>query len=179
MNLCRCGCGTHVARQWVKGHHWSARRFYNYIPEDRGHSSPCWIWQGVPEASGYARVQYRGRRWAVHRAFYTQLVGEIPPGLTIDHLCRTRLCVNPEHLEPVTHVENAKRGRIAQDTDGTSKGKIWDQSELRQLASLSAVGLSDKEISSSLGRSPAAVSAARHAYGIRKRIKCPEGRTVK
>jgi hypothetical protein len=46
-----------------------------------------------------------------HRASYTALVGVIPPGLFMDHLCRTRCCVNPAHLEPVTNRENTKRGK--------------------------------------------------------------------
>ena len=63
----------------------------------------CWRWTG-PTAGGYGRVQIYAHRW-----MYEREVGPIPDGLQIDHLCRNPLCVNPEHLEPVTHAENQRR----------------------------------------------------------------------
>lgn len=79
--------------------------------EDRGYSSPCWVWQLSTASNGYARgkVPGRGRLMAVHRAAYEELVGPIASGLEIDHLCRVRACCNPDHLEPVTHAENMRR----------------------------------------------------------------------
>lgn len=68
--------------------------------------SGCWIWQGSVSNTGYGRI---GSRYA-HRVSYERSNGPIPDGLTIDHLCRTTLCVNPDHLEPVTHRENVLRG---------------------------------------------------------------------
>lgn len=55
---------------------------------------------------------FRKRQWLAHRASYTMHVGEIPEGLTIDHLCRVRSCVRPEHLEPVTLIENLRRAEV-------------------------------------------------------------------
>lgn len=71
----------------------------------------CWLWQGVT-SSGYGRVlPPKGKRRALaHRLFYEILVGPIPDGLTLDHLCRNRVCVNPDHLEPTTLTENIRRG---------------------------------------------------------------------
>jgi hypothetical protein len=70
-------------------------------------SDGCWDWTGYKTATGYGRVQ--GTKYA-HRVAYELQVGPIPDGLEIDHLCRNRGCVNPAHLEVVTHQENQLRG---------------------------------------------------------------------
>lgn len=69
----------------------------------------CWIWQGAPGKNGYGRMSIGDRLQYVHRLSYEHHVGPIPDGLTIDHLCRVRMCINPEHLEPVTFAENTRR----------------------------------------------------------------------
>lgn len=66
----------------------------------------CWPWQGRLMANGYGRLSNR----LAHRVSYELLVGQIPEGLTLDHLCRNRRCVNPKHLDPVTHRVNILRG---------------------------------------------------------------------
>lgn len=70
----------------------------------------CWLWVGLRTAQGYGFLRAGGRTQAVHRVSYTLLVGPIPMNLTIDHLCRTRCCLNPDHLEVVTLEENVRRG---------------------------------------------------------------------
>lgn len=73
---------------------------------DLGH---CWIWNGS-KSKDYGRILAHGKTTLVHRVSYELLMGAIPEGLKLDHLCRTTLCVNPSHLEPVTQKENVLRG---------------------------------------------------------------------
>lgn len=61
-------------------------------------------------AAGYGRVQHDGVPTPAYRVVYELAVGPIPAGLVLDHLCRVIACVNPAHLEPVTHAENVRRG---------------------------------------------------------------------
>lgn len=72
--------------------------------------SGCWEWVGAIQPTGYGRVKIRGRAQRPHRHYYERLHGPIPEGLTLDHLCRNRNCVNPEHMEPVTNRVNVLRG---------------------------------------------------------------------
>lgn len=74
--------------------------------------SGCWEWVGQTSDRGYGYVRLNGRMRRVHRVVYEALVGDIPEGLTLDHLCRVRRCVNPAHLEPVTQAENTRRAVI-------------------------------------------------------------------
>jgi hypothetical protein len=72
--------------------------------------SGCWQWIGSKSSWGYGQVWVTGKRWVSHRFTYTTLVGEIPEGLVLDHLCRVAGCCNPKHLEPVTQTVNNLRG---------------------------------------------------------------------
>jgi len=72
----------------------------------------CWLWNGYIEKNGYGRIFSGGKmRWA-HIVSYELFVGDIPEGEELDHLCRNHSCVNPSHLEPVTHQENMVRSPI-------------------------------------------------------------------
>ena len=69
----------------------------------------CWLWTGGLQR-GYGRFSFDGRCQRAHRVIYELLVGSISEDLEIDHLCRVKSCVNPAHLEAVTHQENIRRG---------------------------------------------------------------------
>src|SRR2546426_1120746 len=70
----------------------------------------CWNWTGSGNMKGYGKFEANGKLHLAHRIAYTLMKGTIPEGLTIDHLCRNRGCVNPEHLEVVSAKENILRG---------------------------------------------------------------------
>ncbi len=69
----------------------------------------CELWEGATDTDGYGVMTAEGTQSGVHRLAYMALVGPIPDGLELDHLCRVRLCCNVKHLEPVTGAENRRR----------------------------------------------------------------------
>jgi hypothetical protein len=73
-------------------------------------SGDCWVWTRSDNGHGYGVMESKDGDRMAHRMSWEILVGPIPEGLTLDHLCRNRRCVNPDHLEPVTRGENVLRG---------------------------------------------------------------------
>lgn len=73
-------------------------------------STGCWLWTGHINQDGYGRICRGGESKSAHRTSYEVFRGPIPDGLVLDHLCRVRHCVNPDHLEPVSIAENIRRG---------------------------------------------------------------------
>lgn len=80
------------------------------VPDYRPDLGPCWIWTACITADGYGSFAPNRIARLAHRVAYELIVGAIPDGLTIDHLCRVRSCVNPGHLDVVTPGENYRRG---------------------------------------------------------------------
>lgn len=83
-----------------------ARRFWAKVDA----SGSCWMWTASTNGGGYGGFTIRGTRTGAHRYAYERMVGPIPEGMDLDHLCRNRRCVRPSHLEPVTRSENVARG---------------------------------------------------------------------
>ena len=122
--LCFCGCNspTELAAssgptqvkgkplRYVQGHHARGPKTIAYLVQDCGYNTPCWIWQRHCNQSGYGQIKVDGLTQSAHRHYYQQRYGSIEKGLCLDHLCRVRRCVNPDHLEAVTLSENTRRG---------------------------------------------------------------------
>jgi hypothetical protein len=110
----RCGCSFEARRSDKR---FCSHRCYSLslsaIPPDgppwtivqRGEWE-CWEWDRFRVARGYGRF---GGAVVAHRWVYERFIGKVPDGLELDHLCRNTSCVNPAHLEPVTHAENMRR----------------------------------------------------------------------
>lgn len=90
------------------------------VPTHRPELGPCWLWRGSLNEAGYGLIFDTAQRrpLLVHRLSYETLVGPIPEGLHLDHLCRTRSCLNPTHLEPVTAAENNRRAALINNRRG-------------------------------------------------------------
>ena len=70
----------------------------------------CWLWKNDPNSEGYGRWKMANVHYPAHRFVYELVRGSIAHGLTLDHLCRKKLCVNPNHLDPVPIAVNIMRG---------------------------------------------------------------------
>jgi len=89
----------------------------------------CWLWSGADSGKGYGKFWDGERLTLAHRYAYERHVGPIPDGLQIDHLCRVRCCVNPDHLEAVTQQENVRRGEAGKylsDRSHCQRGHAYD-----------------------------------------------------
>ena len=89
-------------------------RFYNKVDK----TQTCWNWTAGINYKGYSKFGYNGKTVYGHRFIYEQIIGPIAQGLQIDHLCRNRKCVNPEHLEAVTLAENLRRQHLEPNSNG-------------------------------------------------------------
>jgi hypothetical protein len=94
-------------------------------------SGSCWVWTGARSPSGYGRITVGGRNAYAHRVAYEMIVGPIPAGLQIDHLCRNRCCCKPAHLQPVTALVNNRRGATNAAVTHCPAGHEYSGDDLR------------------------------------------------
>lgn len=92
-----------------------ANRWINTTPDQRFDAKvevmgDCWMWRSWIGGYGYGKFRLNGKTISAHRYAYMRRHGSVPSGLILDHLCRNRACVNPDHLEPVTNRVNVLRG---------------------------------------------------------------------
>jgi hypothetical protein len=89
---------------------------HRWLVGDAGYETPCWIWLLYRDPDGYGkavveegekRTSTTAQRWV-----YERVLGPVPEGMTLDHQCPNRCCVNPHHMEPVPHIENVRRSRV-------------------------------------------------------------------
>jgi hypothetical protein len=121
------GCDKPVfAKGWCSPHYTRNRRYGDPLIRKSGRGlpeqdrfwekvdalGPCWLWTGARTKAGYGNFRLDNRSGIVvaHRYAWTALVGPLDPGIQLDHLCRIRNCVNPDHLDPVTGRVNVLRG---------------------------------------------------------------------
>lgn len=117
--LTRCDCGSEfvtdgadLRRHVYRCGHNPVSRFLAKVLK----TETCWLWIGSTTADGYGNFKSDGRTVSAHLFSWRQVHGPVEGGLEFDHLCRIRACVNPAHLEPVTHAENVRRGNLGRVT---------------------------------------------------------------
>lgn len=168
IGLCQCGCGQPTPRakrsyraygqvkgrpvRYVNGHN-TRKSSREYTPEDRGHETPCWIWSKALSGNGYGAAYREGRVLGAHRMMYERLVGSIPEGEQIDHLCQVKTCVNPDHMQTVMQTVNLRR---------KSSTKL-DWAKVKEMRRLHGAGVaSPVELAARYGVNPSVVSNVIH-----------------
>lgn len=149
--LCECGCGeqtplaTYTAPKagvyegfplrFIRGHNGRLQpTTLEWDEQDRGYTTACWIWRGSLNQQGYGQLSMGGHHRAAHYVVWEMHRPAVSSGLVLDHLCFQPACVNPDHLEPVTYVENTRRRR-------TTKLSMQKVGEIRMAHGVSQVEL--------------------------------------
>lgn len=132
------GIGQPQVHRWLKTDrpHW----VLPYIIDENW----CWLWQGAITPQGYGTATLGRRPVPAHRLTWRIFEGPIPDGLQLDHLCRVRRCVNPDHLEPVTGAENVRRGDVTKITREIAE--IIRRSDERGVLLASRYGISEQQV---------------------------------
>lgn len=127
-----------------------------------GSPDECWIWQASRYKNGYGVFNNPVSNYA-HRVSYWLYKGELTPGLVIDHMCHTRDCVNPNHLQQVTHIENCQnRAGINPNNVSGYRGVTWDKTHRKWLVNIRVNGKHQN-----FGRFDDVIEAAKVAKEVR------------
>lgn len=119
---------------------WSPERSRKAFWEQVKKTSGCWLWTGRVINSGYGQVSIEGRKWLPHRYSYTAAYGDIPDGKFIDHRCRNKLCVRPDHLRPVSNTQNLRAQGLRTNNTSGVRGVSWDKARGRWSAKVKIGG---------------------------------------
>lgn len=111
----------------------AASRFWSKVIQ----TDSCWLWTASKTSDGYGQLRIDGKNALAHRFSYELLVGPIPRGLVIDHICHVTACVNPRHLRPVTHKQNLENltGANANSRSGV-RGVYWCEDKVKWRAQI-------------------------------------------
>ena len=86
-------------------------RFTQKIAEPFDVHNDCWLWTACKNRRGYGEFQFNGKRTHAHRVAYQLFVGPIPEGYHVDHMCKNKACVRPDHLQVLTHFESTRQAQ--------------------------------------------------------------------
>lgn len=153
---CACGCGSRVksGNRYLHGH--NARKPLDesrWSVEERGYGTPCWVWRGEVLNTGYGRIRRHdgGGTELAHRIVYERCSGPIPKGTTLHHHCRVKACVNPEHLQAMTHRDNCR-------LDPGGRPREISESHVKLMREFEDMGIARRHIAAMLGCSRASVT---------------------
>ena len=106
------------------------RRFQKKVEFDI--LSGCWLWISTKDADGYGQFWHESKLVKAHRISYEHWNDKIPKGLVIEHLCRTKNCVNPQHLEAITVRQNIERGMSSKHDNYNRGDNHWKRKKFLQ-----------------------------------------------
>lgn len=149
-------CQKHYCRERNRGTTWKRPTLRERLmAKVQKTPNGCWMWTGARNGTvKYGGMTVEGRSVYAHRVSYELHRGPIPEGMDLDHLCHTPLCVNPDHLEPVPHSENSRRGRATRLT----REQVV---EIRRRLSNGEIG---RRVAEQYGVAETTISAIRHEH---------------